>query len=457
MAPLCLTVKTSPRESFSLEFEDDETVEALAVAIYSLRPELGEELRLAHKGRPLRDDVELRAAGIQSGDVIAVAKKPRRCSQAVESVPAAVASAKAATPHSTETQEAVEAFAPQGSAFLDKGPKSATDGAAAGTAATAAGSAATIGVSAPPPNETPVPSTGVAFPKAAVQPAAAPIAAAPTVALAVAPAAVPKEATPQAIDSASASSKPAVEAGLAAAEPLASQEDATKSAPTKAVPETAALATELSTAASTPTPDEVLPRAMSEEKPEEEVSSEVLLATAQRLESGDADAHPAELASLLRRTAARLQVFEVAVGEAGHALQMVNMLSAHTLRSMSDILQGLPPGHAQGSSGREESTKSYLIKKGDADIQEAHRQAALQRPSPQGSRASGNGGGMLSSSSTPMTKEEMDRARQARLEKLEAQQAEKKKEQEEAAARSKAKEAMFEKPFAGATKQLGKL
>jgi len=193
--------------------------------------------------------------------------------------------------------------------------------------------------------------------------------------------------------------------------------------------------------------------AAQQEHEEEEVTPDVLLAFARRLETGEADAHPAELARLLRRTAARMQVFDSTVGEAGHALQLVNHLSATVLRSMNASLQGLP---SQGQDTHQEATKSFLIKKGDADVQEAHRLAALQRPSTGGGSVNSHSGGVLSSSSTPMTREAMDRARQARLQKLEQQQADKKKEQEDAAAKSRAKESMFDKPFVGPTRPLGK-
>jgi len=189
----------------------------------------------------------------------------------------------------------------------------------------------------------------------------------------------------------------------------------------------------------------------SEEKEDREaatVSAAELLAMAGRLEAGGADAEaaatPAQMAQLFRQAASRMAALEKMAGELKQVLTTVNSLTGRALvggNVRSDFTDEIV---VQG----EDSGKSYLIKKGDEEMQEAHRAAAQMRPS------CTTGSGSLSVEAK--TKAEMDQARQARLERLEAQQATKKKEQEDAAAKSRAKEAMFERPFVGAAKPLGK-
>merc|ERR1712048_1540618 len=82
---------------------------------------------------------------------------------------------------------------------------------------------------------------------------------------------------------------------------------------------------------------------------------------------------------------------------------------------------------------QEEETKSFLVKKGDEELQEAFRAANEKRPT---HVSGGSSGGALASSAK--TKDEMDQARMARLERLEAQQSEKKKEMDDATKKSKA-------------------
>lgn len=174
------------------------------------------------------------------------------------------------------------------------------------------------------------------------------------------------------------------------------------------------------------------------------------------------DAHPGEVAAALRRAAARVEALEGNLSEFGRALQLTHMLSGQVLQGFGglsgDATQARSP--VGGGGGREEEApRSFLVKKGDAELQEEHRKAAAMRPSGltrQTSGGSSSNGGALSTASTPMTKDEMDKARKARLEMLEAQQAEKKREIEEGESKSRAREAMFNPIQPGPSKPLGK-
>jgi len=105
----------------------------------------------------------------------------------------------------------------------------------------------------------------------------------------------------------------------------------------------------------------------------------------------------------------------------------------------------------QAAAAKEEEPRSFLMKRGDVDMQEAHQQAQQQKPAAERS-VSGSG----VASSVHMTKEEMDKARRARAEKLERDQAKKARERQEAEAKSRSREALFNSPFAGAAKPMGK-
>merc|ERR1719188_829511 len=126
----------------------------------------------------------------------------------------------------------------------------------------------------------------------------------------------------------------------------------------------------------------------------------------------------------------------------------VTSLREHLNKISGNASEQSSPDAHPGS--QQESSRSFLIKKGDADVQEMHRAASSQRPS----AGVSNSGGTLSSSA--LSKEEMMKARSARLAMLEAQQAEKKREIEEAEERGKARDSMFNRPFAGSAKPLGK-
>eukprot|EP00929_Paragymnodinium_shiwhaense_P115766 TRINITY_DN84842_c0_g1_i1.p1 TRINITY_DN84842_c0_g1~~TRINITY_DN84842_c0_g1_i1.p1 ORF type:complete len:268 (+),score=96.30 TRINITY_DN84842_c0_g1_i1:73-876(+) len=172
---------------------------------------------------------------------------------------------------------------------------------------------------------------------------------------------------------------------------------------------------------------------------EEAVTAVTMLAKAQTAEA----AGDAELGSFLRRAAAKLGVMEKTCAELGQTLQTVYGLVGRTLEGM-----GAAAGPA-AIAAPAEGSKSYLFQKGDEDLAEAHRQAAAQRPS----MGVAQSGGSLSTGSK--TRDEMDAARRARLERLETQQATRHKELEDAATKARAKEALFNTPFAGAARPLG--
>merc|ERR1719491_2048720 len=97
------------------------------------------------------------------------------------------------------------------------------------------------------------------------------------------------------------------------------------------------------------------------------------------------------------------------------------------------------------------ATQSYMLKKADADVAEAHERAKEARPSTVGST---NAGGALSGEAK--TREEMDAARRERIERLEKQQADKSNQMAQAAEKNRAREALFEKPFMASAKTLGR-
>jgi len=175
-----------------------------------------------------------------------------------------------------------------------------------------------------------------------------------------------------------------------------------------------------------------------------------LLAMASRVESGDAEQRPdpAQLAQLLRRAAARVASLEKAVGNLGQTLQTVHALSGRVLDGCGGAQAQVP----ESAEPPEEAPKSYLIKKGDEDVQEQYRALQQARPSQTGGSV---GGGALATSAK--SKDEMDQARMARLERLEAQQAERKKQLEGADKKSKAHDAMFNTGLVNAPKVLGRL
>jgi len=170
----------------------------------------------------------------------------------------------------------------------------------------------------------------------------------------------------------------------------------------------------------------------------------------QSLESGS-DAHPAEIVQALRSIATRVEGLEGALGESSQALMLMNHLSARALQGLG----GTPNVTPSGSGAREEEApaRSFLMKRGDADIHEAHQKALQQRPR---TTSSSSVSGSLSTAAAPLTRAEMEKARQARLERLEAQQASKKRELVEAEEKSKARDALLQRSLCGAAKPMGR-
>lgn len=99
-----ITVKASSSDSFKVEVDDEEDVESLAVIIMSLRPEIGEELRLLHKGKFLKDDQVVKDLGLGPTDFVAVtAKKPAAQAAAGYQAPAPASAAPDAIPAAAAT------------------------------------------------------------------------------------------------------------------------------------------------------------------------------------------------------------------------------------------------------------------------------------------------------------------------------------------------------------------
>jgi len=409
---LKLTVKSlsNPSDSFEVEISEDETVESLVVCIFSVRPDLGEELRIVHRQRILKTETVLKDAGVLSGDLVVAAR-----------------AAKAAWPPAPAADAAKQAEVPAASA----------DEAKPGAAPAAEPPKDAKAVEAPTP------------PAEEVKPAAAPEQAEPEAALATPTAEVqPAEAPLPAADEATP------------AEALATAAEEAKLEVSLAAPTTEATPADAAEEAKQAKQAQDADAAGMAALPEEGPPSASILELARRLEAGLGDAHPGEVAAALRRAAARVEALEGSLSEFGRALQLTHMLSGQVLQGFGglsgDAGQARPPG---GGGGREEEApRSFLVKKGDAELQEQHRQAAAVRPSGLSRQTSGgsSGGGALSTAGTPMTKEEMDRARKARLEMLEAQQAEKKREKEEGESKSRAREAMFNPLPPGPSKPLGK-
>merc|ERR1712039_923122 len=167
------------------------------------------------------------------------------------------------------------------------------------------------------------------------------------------------------------------------------------------------------------------------------------------LESGADIPAPPIVAAAARAAADRLAASDDANSCLKEALIVVNHMSAHGLRKAAACgedagkANGDGPGLLSSLSARdEEPSRAFMIKKGDADVQEKF-QATMSRQCSPGS--STNSGGTLSDAKS-LTKEEMMKAREARLAQLEAKAAEK----------NKAREAMFNRQFVGPAKPMGK-
>eukprot|EP00933_Yihiella_yeosuensis_P060783 TRINITY_DN63577_c0_g1_i1.p1 TRINITY_DN63577_c0_g1~~TRINITY_DN63577_c0_g1_i1.p1 ORF type:complete len:418 (-),score=99.88 TRINITY_DN63577_c0_g1_i1:83-1336(-) len=416
MASLRLTVLTSASDAFHIDIEDGETVEDLSAVIYSLRPGLGEEPRLAHKGKPLNKEALLKDCGIRSGDVVAVAKQaaPRAKSMSSPSTepstpPLEVSPLDAQSTHSSSPSELKKPSSSTIAEPLDEDAIQIEVPFYAGETCT--------------PSETEVGSS-LGTPWRQQSPLD------------------PDEAT---AGTNGADSKQSDEA-IAESRPTEDEDVEMKS---EENPEKKQKLESSSDVADAPDKSPTSATIVQEFCDMPPVAS--LLAIAHRLESGTWDVHPSELVEYLRKTAAKVEVLEGAVSDSRQALMVMNHLSAHVLQGLGEGSQTAKPSKAP----TEEAPRSFLVKKGDSDLQEAHR-LAVQARANQKANPGTNTGGTLSAGGAPMTKEEMDKARKARVEKLEALQASKKKEQEDAAAKSRAQEAMFNSPFAGSAKPMGR-
>ncbi|CAE7910264.1 Wdr35 [Symbiodinium sp. KB8] len=151
------------------------------------------------------------------------------------------------------------------------------------------------------------------------------------------------------------------------------------------------------------------------------------------LSDGDADMWPAHQ--------------PMAGGYPGHADENIQ---ANATIALLQHMQMLRERQVQAAQ-EEEENKSFLMKKGDAELSEIHRQAQLPRTE----AGSVTGSGVLSSGH--MTKEEMDRARRAHAEQLQSEHGKKQRELQEAEQKARSRDALFERgPFTGPAKMIGK-
>mmetsp|Transcript_88391 Transcript_88391/g.166563 ORF Transcript_88391/g.166563 Transcript_88391/m.166563 type:complete len:424 (-) Transcript_88391:269-1540(-) len=421
MAPITLTARLTASDTFPIEIEDDETAESLSVIIYSLRPELGEDMRLVHKGRLLKAEHVLAQVGIKSGDAIAVAKAPAATPKSAP--PSAVISKEndstsvASTTVPTSGPPSTPATPATSSPLFAEAPDTPAAAAASVVEATGASEsvAQTTAASEEEPEKVKLDPDAKAKPQPPNQKQSE----------------VDAEAAPEA-EEAPAPAAPEKPAEENLAEPQLENLPASPEEP-------AAEAFEIDAS-----------------------SAAGLRALADLLERGGSIPPPEKLAEAMREAASKIAALENVMSEFGQALHIVNMVSANSLRS------ALNPEKSEGGGSKsvldslsaaqekQEETRSFLHKKGDSDLHELHRAAAqpLARQTSGGGGISGSGS-CGSPSSRPLTKEEMDKARQARLAVLEAKQAEKKKEQEEAEEKGKSREALFNRPFTGPAKPLG--
>lgn len=96
MAPVDLRFRVNFHDEFEVEIDDEEDVDSLVVVVMSLRADLGEELRLCHKGRVLKGDSLVKDIGFKAGDFLAVSGKKEP-----EAAAAAAAAATAPQPAAT--------------------------------------------------------------------------------------------------------------------------------------------------------------------------------------------------------------------------------------------------------------------------------------------------------------------------------------------------------------------
>lgn len=177
----------------------------------------------------------------------------------------------------------------------------------------------------------------------------------------------------------------------------------------------------------------------------DEVGPAALLSKAESLEEKDK-----EMAEFLRKAAAKMAVLEKSNAELGTAVRAIFGIADKAVDGMDGIqhMEARDVPMFNASIGDAKGEESFMTKKGDSELAEIHRKAN-EKPT----MASIGGSGTMSAET--QTREQMDAARKARLERLEASQADKKKEQDIAATKSRAREALA-KPLL-VTKRLGEL
>lgn len=370
LAPMQLKIKASATDMFDVDIEPDETVETLGIVIFSTRPDMGEELIICHKGRPLKNEVTLSAAGMVEGDVIAVAKKKKKEAPAAAETPAA-----ADAPAPAQAADAQPAAAPADDLPKFDPPARGDDG-------------------------------------------------------------EPKKKSPR-LDAASDPS-PAVEAPAAAAAETAALPEAATDKPAEAATD------EQSADAAPGSPGKEQPSPSTPSYPQVDATTSAgLLAFASLIEGETGPPPHFQLAELMRDAAQRMNNLENTVKELAQGMQMVNMISATTLRGLG-ASEGDGGSSPTSKPADEEGSRSFLIKKGDTDLQEKH--AASSAPMYRQVSGGATGGSQ--------SKEDMQKARQARLAALEKAQADKQKEKDDANERHRAREAMFNRRDEGKSKPL---
>jgi hypothetical protein len=419
MAPVSLKIRER-NDEFEVEIEEEETVEALSVVIYSLRPDLGEDFKILRAGKILKPDMVLSEASVKNGDLIFIAKT-------------AASKAKSASdslvPEGTTMSSAPETT----KATFDPPPRIDGD------------EHPCVAYMNAPSSPKEHPSTSINEGDVASSP----------------PSKCPRLEQEGSMDLDAPSSEQAVSRPSEIAQneqfPAGSQEtQETQPQPSTIAtapeanpePESSAIGESLEPSATLTdekTPDtcdkQTQPEGSPNPEPEVDASSAAgLMAFAASLENGGPAPSPAKLAELMRESASRMLILEGAIKEFGQALQMVNVISATSLRGGMGNLSSELGAESSPKSPSEEGGRSFLLKKGDADLQELHQKAASASPMIRTTSGT-TGGGTLSS--TPMSKEDMDKARQARLAKLEALQSEKQKEKDDADEKSRARDAMF--------------
>lgn len=402
MAPVTLKIRVKKDDDFELEIDDEETIEALAVVIFSVRPELGEDFKLLRNGRMLKPEMVLSTIGMKNGDLLFIAKTAAKsessnvASASELSVPeSAPVSSPTSAPELPSTSADISSSPPSKCPRLDE----SMDVDAPSSENIGSSSLEVVESEQVPMN------SEEALPELPTQPSTS----------ALQPDTMPPNEDPES----SAIPKSPIDAFTSDEHPCMQGEKDESDEPLK--PEPAAVEVDASSAAG-------------------------LMAFAALLENGGPSPPPAKLAEIIKESASRMLILEGAVKDFSQALQMVNVISATGLRgAMNELGMDTSP-KPQAEEGR-----SFLIKKGDADLHELHQKAST----PMARTTSGTtGGGALSS--TPLTKEEMDKARQARLAKLEAMQSEKQKEKDEADEKSRARDAMFSRRADLPSKPLGK-